>query len=594
MASTKIYVDAVSVRLTEDKDFVSSGQYAINRYMQDGKNNIKPSLKGVSLGETLVEAVSGSLVTKMKRVYTHASTPGNYVYGIPTSYLGAPIIPEEGGEVIPPPEGEIPPEIDDDFEYGDDIDYAVDTGLYFPRLYTRVDAVNIYKKSKDSVQRKDSEKIFKLLGLKLDEVTDSFNEGIGEVNGDFKHIILNMGISINRDLQDNITGKYLYDYFNRLYTKGTPIESLPENIQYGVGRTGMIQRIKDNVYTQQLEYDSIWKRSDYGVGVRPDGSNLEVGEYEVFSRDRDILTPNIHYIRYQRTADTLDNIIIIELTLRYLFSNQVVVMDGTNENLNIPLDYAVAYSMVSTTREKLISKSMHLTVITLKEVKKKWYERKYFKFVVAVVSVAMNFVVPGSGLTLAALFQAVATSILIGIVIDVAIGILIKIAIRLGISEEIILILAIAATAYFSSYGKGGTDYSKLFNAKEAMKIFNQAFDAYGKAIQETIKNIQKEMNTFLEYSKSKTEQLAEAQKLLTTGVVSPDLELLASPTSSIADLYLGETPEEFYTRTMMTDVTSLTLDMVNLFLEATTSLPKARSYRPRSLDEMDDVLLIS
>ena len=595
MGKTVTFVDAVSIRLTEDDDFISSGQYALSKYLKEGKDSIKPSLKGTSLGDTIVEAVSGSLPIKMKKLYRFAAKPSNYIYGIPTSYLGASTKPTdiEGGDVEPP-EGELPPEIDEDFEYGDDIDFTRDTGLYFPRIYTRIDASDLINKPITDEHRTDTEKAFKILGLNLAEVTKSFNEGIGDITNDYKYIFLNMGISINRDRDDPITGDYLYDYFNRLYSKGNPIGGEAELEELGIGRSGIVQRIGDEEFTQQLDYISIWKKDEYGVGVRRDGTLMKVGEYEIYYRKLRGIKLGYHYIRKQATADTVKNIIIIGLKLRHFFFGQTVVMDGDNENLTIPLDYAVAYSKRSTVREKLLSKSLHLTVTTLQTVKKKWYQRKFFKFVVVAVSVAINFFVPGAGLTLSALMQGIATSIVMGIVIDAAIGILIKIAIRLGISEDIILIIAVVVSVVFSSYSNGNMDYSKLFNAKEAMKILNQSFDAYGKAIQQKILQVQKDMNTFNEYSSSKSAQLEEAQKMLNTGVVTPTLELLASPTSSIADQYLGESPEEFYTRTMTTDVTSLTLDMVNLFLEVTTSLPKARTYVPRSLDEMDDVLLVS
>lgn len=61
-------------------------------------------------------------------------------------------------------------------------------------------------------------------------------------------------------------------------------------------------------------------------------------------------------------------------------------------------------------------------------------------------------------------------------------------------------------------------------------------------------------------------------------------------------NIYLGESPLDFYTRTTIKDVTSMTLNIVEMFLETTTGLPKAinKLGQHRLDNNIDNVLIIN
>lgn len=484
-------------------------------------------------------------------------------------------------------------------------DYSADVGKYFPRFYLRQDAKDIISRPKTDEGRKDTETMFKKLSLKLEDITETVNKAIGTVSDEVKYSFLQMCISINNDKDVSSTGEYIFNYFNRLHAKGLPILETEENADQGEGKEGVSQRIADKVYVQQISYRSSWKKVVQGIAVNNASVPLNVGEYCVkFSEGgvnitvvdgkiKVVRVPNRHSIYHQISSTQHIIIEVQEITLRHMFYGQTVTSNGGDENLTIPMDYDIVYDLKTSEKEELMNKSLQLTVTTLKVVKSKWYQRGAFKFLMAVVSIAINVIAPGSGLTLMALLQAVAVTVVTGLIINAAIGLLIKIAVSLGLSGGIILALATVISIGLAAYGGGSFDFSKVMKATEILKVLNQSLDAFKKAIALKINEIRKEMKSFGEYAKSEMKRIEEAQKLLDTGVIPPDLELLTRPINS-TQVYFGESAEDFYTRTTTVDVSEMTTDIVGFFLQLTMSPPVPKKYEPDRSMDITDVLLIN
>lgn len=497
--------------------------------------------------------------------------------------------------------------------------YSNDVGKYFPRFYLRQHAKDLITLPESSQGKKDTEKLFKKLGLKLKDITETVNKGIGDVTDEIKFSFLQMCVSINNDKDNNATGEYIYNYFNRLYAKGVVIEPVvptkpvegeevkkKEFVGEGDGRRGVSQRIADKVYTQQIEYHSSWKKLNTGVAKNNAGEDLKVGEYCVMFRPSRLgieikpdggfilkRIPNIHTLIYQLSATQHVQIQVVEINLRHMFYGQTVTSNGGDEHLTIPLDYDIVYSLKTSEKEEMMNKSLQLTVTTLKVVKKKWYQTGIFKFVMAVVSIAINVIVPGSGLTLMALLQAVAVTVVTGLIVNAAISLLVKLAVALGFSPEGLLGL-IAVLVVAAAFVTGGSTLNQtLLTAKNMMKVVNTSFDIYQKHIQANIAQIKKNMDTFNKYASDQWKKLKETQKLLDTGVIPMDLELLTRPIEN-NQIYFGESAEDFYTRTTTVDVAAITSDVMGFFLNVTSGLPVARAYIPDRSMEVEDVLLIN
>ena len=237
---------------------------------------------------------------------------------------------------------------------------------------------------------------------------------------------------------------------------------------------------------------------------------------------------------------------------------------------------------------------MQVTILHRKRVKEKWYEKGVFKVALAIVSISVAAFTSGLGLSLMATLQAVATSIAISVAIDVAIGVLVDVAIKLGISPELVAVIAGAAMLTLGGYNAGKIDFAKAFNAKNLLKATNETFEGYQKGLHNELMNIKKEMEEFSTTSEEKLKTLEAAQDMLNTGVIPSNLNILNTSIIDSGYLYLGETAEEFYTRTINTDVTEVTTYIVENFYDITTGLPKPAVTTRYEAENVSDVLLIN
>lgn len=506
-------------------------------------------------------------------------------------------------------------------------------GKYYPRVYIRLDSVDVDKLSKTDERRKSSIKATKLLGIDLPVFTKQIKDSIEDINDEYKHVYLDLGLSPKGSIDDMEVCNYLFSYFNKLYPKCTkPQMELYQKEMWDKdtgtyyvdayrpnGRLlGVSHTVKDKIISHKVSFESINR-----VALEMTPENISkyghlnigdtVGEFKLYPstehlRDKFVNDEGYYKEKYTRGDNyyityvkRVSEFSYVEISIQRLNSSTIFYGAAVNhisnsDSLTIPLDYAVVETMSFKEKEVIFNRALNISITHVKVVKEKWYETGVFKVVMAIVSVAINVIVPGSGLTLQALLTAAATTIIVGIAINFAITLLVNIAISLGISPEFVATLAAIATVALMFMGQGTMDFSKLANAKDLMQILNTTLDAYQKGIQNTIAKLQDEMALFSEYMKDQNKKLEAAQDMLITGFIPPDLELLTAPISGMNDIYLGESPLDFYTRTTIKDVTSMTLNMVDVFLETTTSLPKVinKLGQHRLDNNIDNVLLIN
>lgn len=751
----KTYVNAITERLLDTKNFVSVNKYAQQRYIAAQKNKIRPSMKDESFTEYLLTSHQQSMVTKFRKLYNFAKDKSRYVYGLPTSnitteagndieiayenylnkienggvtllkdrlspknlhfyawvelynkyqysgidnsigfftvkegttcYLESAILlvseataslneidnnNDEGGlafnygqtfdrvrdlqreqeqqpvlttsndalvinyvfkkdgvvhhksrtidlsHIHPTIKaGDEPDELEymqlvylkDDvvkiFTYGynsgkipeldDAVFTKVDIGQYYPRIYLRENADNIRGRADNDIKKIHTKAILRRLDLDLDDFTKMIMDAIGEVNNDYKTVFMHLTVSVNKDMEDNTTAKYLYNYMDRLYGLSKPTKVT--NV-----RGSMLQDVSDISYTQTIGYSKIEKKIVTGKLKTKKGRELEIGEY-VTAFDVNIVgkslskrkITSIHNFCCQLSDTQYLVLSVSDLYMKHHITGKTITENGDSEQLTLPLDKALLDKLNFVEKDELFNRALQITILTSKTVKKKWYETGVFKVVMAVVSIAMNIIVPGSGFTMMALLEAVAVTVIVGLAIDVAIKVLIELAINLGINSELLAVLTGIAMIAAASYGGGRIDFSKAFNAKEMLKALNKTFEAYQKGIANDISEIQKAMQEFSVTSKDKYEKLEEAQAMLNTGVIPVNLDLLKSEVVDNNYLYLGETVEEFYTRTIATDVTEMTTNLVENFYDVTTSLPKPGTVTVPEREDVADILLI-
>lgn len=758
MSRKKTYVNAVTQRLMETSNYISSSDYAMARYNMEQKSKLRPNIKSTSIAECLVDAHKGSMPNKFKGAYRFAKDTDKYIFGVPKSsistdavndvklalrkYLskleGKPITFEyvklnsknpyhyawkevisklsysfinnelktlsikEGvpaylhksqlyltqasidtlsldgnldqnglniGTIKQPEiligdtdklvvvytytkgskllEGtveldlshvvkkvkvtestELVDEVPSEEEYLQtmyydgttyklfeykymsggipEIDkaesYQEEFGQYYPRIYLRRDAKDTVKLPKNNVARKNTEKLLYRLGLDLKELTTSVNESIEGINKNYKFTFLHLTVSINKEMDDQTTGKYLFNYFNTLYAKAEPIKSTnPDDLKLPKEKYGITQTVSDTTYTQVVSYWKSGKETKTGTIKNNKGVVLKAGEYCIkysemtWSTGGSKWSKNItanHEIYFQTSANQYTVITVYGLEMIHQFYGKTVRCQWNDEGLTIPLDLSVVNGLRNKEQDLLLNKALQITVTTLQVIKKKWYERGAFKVVMAIASIAMNMFVPGSGFVLSALFSAVVTTLVLSVAIKILMTVALEIAIKLGISPEIIGVLTTIVVIGFTAYGAGKFDFSKMLNSKEVLKALSYSLDMYQKGIGKKIEMVKREMDTFNEYAKDEWKKIETAQSMLFTGMIPPGLELLTSPINEV-DIYLGETPQDFYTRTVGLDIVDMSYNMEAYFLALATTVPKNTPKKVNTVD-ISDVLLIN
>ena len=758
MSSKKTYVNAVTQRLMETDNYISSSDYAMARYNMEQKSKLRPNIKSTSIAECLVEAHKGSMPNKFKGAYRFAKDKDKYIFGVPKSsistdavndvklalenYLtdleGKPLsfeyvklnsknpyhyawkevisklsysfitnelktlsikegvpaylhksqlyltqasidilsldgnLDQNGLNIgtIKQPEiligdsdkivvvyaytkgtellegtveldlshvvkkvkvsesSDVVDEVPSEEEYLQtmyydgttyklfeykymsggipEIDkaesYQEEFGQYYPRIYLRRDAKDTIELPKDNVSRKNTEKLLYRLGLDLKELTTSVNESIDDINDNYKFTFLHLTVSINKEMDDQTTGKYLFNYFDTLYDKAEPLVSTnPDEPTLPNERQGITQTVSDTTYTQVVKYWKSGKDIKTGTIKNNKGVELKAGEYCIKYGEHNWMgsigswfrkTTGSHEIYYQTSANQYTVITVYGLEMVHQFYGKSVRCQWDDEGLTIPLDLSVVNGLRNKEQDLLLNKALQITVTTLQVIKKKWYETGPFKVVMAIASIAMNMFVPGSGFVLSALFSAVVTSIILTVAIKILMTVAIEIAIKLGLSPEVVGILTAIVVIGFTAYGAGKFDFSKMMNSKEVLKALSYSLDMYQKGIGKKIEMIKKDMDTFSEYAKDEWKKIETAQSMLFTGMIPPGLELLTSPINEV-DIYLGETPQDFYTRTVGLDIVDMSYNMEAYFLALATTVPKNIPKKVNTMD-ISDVLLIN
>jgi len=477
------------------------------------------------------------------------------------------------------------PEVDTSVSYEESI------GQYYPRIYIREHARYTKDLPKDNIRRESTVKMLNKLGLKIEQITDQLHEAIGEVDGDYKYMFLHLTVSINKDKDDLTTGKYLFNYFDSLREVSGTIPTSHRKVPILSNEKGNInQSVRDGSYNQEISFWKTGKSIKNGIAKNNAGVELEIGDHCV--KYKSLNYTGIHTIIKQINTSQYIELEVAGLVMRHKFYGQTVTAGGGDDNLTIPLDKIAVESLVLKDQELLVNRSLQLTITTMKVVKTKWYQTGIFKVVLVVISIAINIVIPGSGLTLMALLQAVATTIVIGIAVNLAVGLLVKLAVSIGLSSELVAVIAFIATlATLAATGR--IDFSKVIDARALMNGLNIAKNAHGKSVAIGIETVKGKMDDFKEYADDQWKKLEAAQDMLDTGVIPPSLMMLTGPINQI-EVYLGESAKEFYTRLTTIDVYDFTVNMVEYFEEIYTTPPKYKHIKTVNSVDITDVLLIT
>ena len=456
---------------------------------------------------------------------------------------------------------------------------SIDTALhaygrrskYYPRIYIRTGRKDVVSSS-DTTRRNHTINICKKLGIDLKQTTNDLAKAIGDDYDKVHTMYIGLSVGVVDSYNDPVLAEYLYKYFNA-FTK--------YSVNTGDVYQGKYFSVADNYSSVTIRYRNLIKK-------REKGKLTEVGKYKATSGH------SAHNFIYQESETHYIKITILSLQVSQVFSDRVENHSGDDENMAIPLDALATKGMTVKEKEILYNKALRVHILIRYTTKQKWYKRGAFKAIIAVVGIAISVISVGlDGGSFAAMAFAVIKSVAVGMAVSIAIDLAIKLAVKMGWSSKLISAITLVATIVAAYYSNGKS--FKGFKATDVMKALNTSFDVHNKAMQLKLIDFKKDYEAFTSDMNDKYKKLKETQELLNTGVTKPEQELMLRPLSSYmynSQVNLGESPETFYNRAMMYDVSELVMNMSTNFVENSMYIP-VQPYKIYEGEAVEDILLI-
>lgn len=269
------------------------------------------------------------------------------------------------------------------------------------------------------------------------------------------------------------------------------------------------------------------------------------------------------------------------------------------KKLAMPLSESVITEFLNKEEAEVLAsfciEALTMVEVDLPERKKPSWKDSFKEFFGALITVVSISFIPGVNFVGGVASVSVGT--LAGAYLsNMAMKELTKIAVKLGIPPEAVAVLSTLITIQLGQGGGIGVNVGNLSNAKDMLKLVNMAVEVTQIRQQQQAIEIRKEVANFEVEKQKQMEELNKVQNLLDTGVSHTLYDLLVSPNVYGASSYnyLGESPEEFYTRTTIVDVGPITMDYIKSFADITSSLPRAVPYRIVEDAPVESVLLLN
>lgn len=461
---------------------------------------------------------------------------------------------------------------------------VADFGKGYPRMYFRLNGDRLdtgnfvgQKPYKDSIK----------LGNKLDlpwlEITDQIYNSLSSLSK-IRSVLMVQCVPANTT--NTLEQEYLFQYFRILYGMRNPIVFDPEQpvdeFTTWAAHQGCTMTTTDVSTEIGNSVDAIGYQKITGV-IGPVGftaSGRGTGQRKVATKTTNndgsttttYVNQNVsyHYYRIQSSPTQYEEVRAYNLNGRFKVGGKNISKGGDDTNLMVPLDYAFRKMFSAHDRETLFARATHILIGTEYTVKTKWYQTGIFKAVVIVISVALSWWTGGASLTLIGAITAAATAI----GAYVAFSLLSKhVFSKLGgVFAIVAAIVAVAVAIYTGYLYFSGTTGPFSITAQQMMQISNVAFKAAQSAQQGMIEKELRKIANLEDEIAQKQEELERAQK---------ELE---NPPNTIEDgvffkaiqgySYLGETPEEYYARTLNTNIGVEALNLPEMYFTQSFALP--------------------
>lgn len=433
-------------------------------------------------------------------------------------------------------------------------------GQFYPRVYFKlnsVDLVNVVDKT--TPEYKTSKQIANKIGMNWATTSKILQDGVESASDDFSlGDVTDMFITLAAPMNtsDPVINEYLYQYWLKAYTN---VGSIITTGDYAGAKSGTMLHVKDNVYTHYVSYDAISAHVLSG-SAQPIGSYTSQYLSQVDLAVLDGVTPTrfnyavvqsykpYHAYRYQHSSTEYTEIRVYAAVSGQAFAGGGTHSVGAEEDLIVPLDRSAVLYMTSKEKELLYSKCLYLLVNIRIVIKINWYQRGIFKVVLIIVAVAIAVFSAGTG-------TPISTTIIMTVIKVIALSILMEgllnLAVKLGLDPNLVAVIAtIALIASGYAYVNGSEVFG--LTAVELLQVSTVAFQLNAKINMKNLEELYGQMDVFEAESKEKMEQIRQAKELLGTPPVDLSLDLLLSDNRSKVFIALGESPDEFMSKSSM------------------------------------------
>lgn len=458
----------------------------------------------------------------------------------------------------------------------------VDLGIHIPNVYLRLNGRDLHEAENEAA--KSSRVYCNKLGFNYATVSKQIMDQIDNKK-DIKDMFISFRLSPN-DTKDPIVSEYFYYFFEEMYkTKGSKRMSSDERSiirKYidGQARGAMSYSVADKASVVNCNFSALGYEDVVGsigaVGTFNSGTAtvLRTTRAKVFGNFFQLR----HVFRKQITETLYREYYVDGLTINQrLSSGHWTSASKRDENLCLPVDMELIAKRMRKHRHWLISKSFLLVITTVKVVKQKWYQTGIFKVIMFIVAVVVSYFTGGQGLVwYLALLKAIAVAVVTQIAVMAISAILTALGIDASIVAAIVAVIALVAGAYAVL---SDTTVAGL-NATQLMSVTNVSFAVSHNHIALNTKRAIQAFEEFKDLMESEMDSIEEQRKLLglEDGGKIDVYTLLARQTRE-PDIRLGETPVNFYERTLMVNAGLATTALLNNYVLISLQLPSFESF---------------
>lgn len=466
----------------------------------------------------------------------------------------------------------------------------------------------------DSVEYMEAKQLLSMCKLDIDMIIDNLKEGDDEGQLQAAFVVFGTTLAVVEDGENHSLSKpqkqYIHNFFSYMeaIAEDRPIyevayykEVRRRKDEYDSIPVYRVKRyikaidlvIKEGTYNSTYCIEHILKShvdgwfgsfGDVDIQIKEQKQPvIEEGEYYAKEDPRDYQYVDGErwyppYARVHVTPKTKFDVVIKKQEAGYysqievfgLSQNTVVKLAGRlkedmrdkPKDIFIPFIKGIVQEFDQRDQQELFYRGLHLSIYAGKVVKLKWYQTGLFQAILIAAAIVLTVLYPPS-----------ATITWQGVLTAIGYAIAIKFAVRMIIKafpdSELAQIVAIAAAVYVSFTLGGMGAASSTPTAVTAIQVTTMTLNFYADTEMQQLAYKQEKWNAELEQIQEEISELDTLMKELVPDFSASGLEVLHALTNPLK----GETPEQFYLRTLNADPVETVMNLYN-HLDLSNGLP--------------------